>query len=269
MSVSRLVLWLSAAVTLAAQTGDPAYAPLERAYAALREKNYDAAISSFQKAIQFAPDRAVVRKDLAYTYLKAGETLLARDSFAEGMRLDPKDDHVALEYAFLAYETKQQAAARRIFDRVRRKGNPAAEQAFQNIDQPLAAGIQRWSRAVEMEPGKWSGHEELARLAEQRDELELAATHYEEARRLRPDLSAFLLDLGRIWQQQGKDAKALAALLAASRGTESRVAESARELLPKRYPYVYEFEAALALDERNVLFTPRVGLSAARDGQEG
>jgi tetratricopeptide (TPR) repeat protein len=42
-----------------------------------------------------------------------------------------------------------------------------------------------------------------------------------------------------------------AALLAASRGEESYVAEAARELLPARYPYVYEFRAALELDPDN------------------
>src|SRR5262249_45284069 len=41
------------------------------------------------------------------------------------------------------------------------------------------------------------------------------------------------------------------ALLAASRGAEPRVAEEARELLPSRYPYVYEFEKALTLDPTN------------------
>ena len=32
---------------------------------------------------------------------------------------------------------------------------------------------------------------------------------------------------------------------------EPRIAEQARELLPSRYPYVYEFEKALALDPTN------------------
>ena len=40
------------------------------------------------------------------------------------MRLDNCDYHVALEYAFLCYETKQRAEARRVFDRIRREGDP-------------------------------------------------------------------------------------------------------------------------------------------------
>ena len=195
------------------------------------------------------PDRPSVRKDLAYTLLKIGETAAARDQFAEAMRLDPGDDQVALEYAFLCYETHQEVAARRIFDRYR-KSSATAAQAFENIDRPLREGIDRWRQALAVSPDNFSGHLELARLAEQRDELPLAAEHYERAWHLRPDHRDLLLDLGRVWKQLDRAEEAGAALLAASRGAEPRVAEQARELLPERYPYVYEFEKALALDPR-------------------
>ncbi|MCX6628357.1 MAG: hypothetical protein NTW28_12095 [Candidatus Solibacter sp.] len=52
------------------------------------------------------------------------------------MRLDPTDATATLEYAFLCYQTKQQAEARRVFDRLRRTGNATAEQALHNIDVP-------------------------------------------------------------------------------------------------------------------------------------
>jgi tetratricopeptide (TPR) repeat protein len=231
---------------------DPAYDPLSRGYEALRARQYDSAISFFQAALEKAPDRTSIHKDLGYTYLKVGETARARDHFAEAMRLDPADEHVALEYAFLCYETKQQANARRVFDRIRRRGNATAERAFQNIERELSAGIARWSRAVELSPDSFSAHRELAGLAEQRDDLALSAKHYRRAWELRPDLRSFLLDLGRVWKLQGDAERANGALLAASRGAEPRVAERARELLPSRYPYVYEFQAALDLDPGNV-----------------
>ena len=236
----------------AAQTPDPAYAPLEKAYEAVRSKDYDRAIAAFQAAINIAPDRPALRKDLAYTLLKIGENEAARDQFAEAMRLDPRDDHVALEYAFLCYETRQQAIARRIFDRIRKTGNQTAADAFENIDRPLREGIARWTAALAMSPDNFSAHEELARLAEQRDELALAIEHYQKAWALRPDRRALLVDLGRVYTQMSRADDANAALLAASRSIEPRVAEQARELLPKRYPYVYEFQRALALDPRNV-----------------
>ena len=235
----------------AAQTADPDYAILEHAYDALRVKDYDRAIAGFEQAIRLAPDRASVRKDLAYTLLKVGETEEARDQFAEAMRLDPGDDHVAMEYAFLCYETRQTAIARRLFDGIRKKGNATAAQAFENIDRELRDGIARWSKAVELSPENFSAHEELARLAEQRDELDLAAANYERAWRLRPDRRDLLLDLGRVWKAQGRAEDARSALLAASRAPHPRVAEEARELLPSRYPYVYEFQKALELDPAN------------------
>ncbi len=252
-----LVLGLMAALGQASDPApDPAYAVLDGAYSALRAKNYDAAIRGLEQAAKLDPKRASIRKDLAYTLLKIGETEAARDQFAQAMTLDPADDQVALEYAYLCYETKQQVIARRVFDRLRKKGNPTAAQAFENVDRPLREGIARWKQALAQSPDNFSAHEELAKLAEQRDQLDLAAEQYQAAWKLRPARRDLLIDLARVWQQQGpsipsKIEDARAALLAASRATEPRIAEQARELLPSRYPYVYEFEKALALDPTN------------------
>src|ERR1035441_3223379 len=98
----------------------------------------------------------------------------------------------------------------------------------------------------------FSAHFELASLAEQRDELALAAGHYEKAWRLLPDRRSVLVDLGRVWKAMGRTEDATAALLAASRGGEPRAAELARELLPDRYPFVPEVQAALQLDPANI-----------------
>jgi Tfp pilus assembly protein PilF len=218
-------------------------------YEALRARRYDVAIAEFEKAIAAEPSRPALRKDLAYTLLKVGENEAARDQFGEAMRLDPKDDQAAMEYAFLCFETKKQAEARRVFSRLH---NPTAVQAFRNIDGPLAAGIVRWKKATELAPDNFSAHEELARLADQRDELALAAEHYERAWRIKPEERSLLLDLGRIWKALGRNEESNAALLAASRGAQPRVAERARELSPRRYPYVYEFRKALELDPDNL-----------------
>lgn len=243
------------AVAFAQAPTDPVYAPLEKAYAALRTHSYDDAISLFRKAIELAPKRAAIHKDLGYTYLKVGENEQARDEFRAAMEIDPADSQVAMEFAFLAYETKQQAEARRVFDRIRKLGGPSAttaEKAFQNIDAPLAAGIERWTKAIAMGGDNFSAHFELATLAEQRDELALAAEHFEKAWRILPDRRSVLVDLGRVWKAMDRIDDATAALLAASRGGEPRAAEMARELLPDRYPYVPEFQAALKLDPGNV-----------------
>jgi tetratricopeptide (TPR) repeat protein len=235
----------------------PEYQPLAQAYSALRVKAYDDAIGYFLKAVGAAPKRGDIRKDLAYTYLKAGDPEAAREQFRAAMDLDPADAGVAMEYAFLSYETKEvpmqaKAEARRIFDRVRRSGNQIAEHAFQNIDRPLDEGIKRWTRTLEIGPESFSAHYELAQLGEQRDELDLAAAHYLRAWQLMTARRGVLLDLARVEKARKLPENEMAALLAASRGGEARASELARELLPARYPYVYEFRAALALDPANV-----------------
>ena len=249
--MGKFTFGLLLAVVASAQTDDPAFAHLTSAYQALRAKDYDAAIEEFQKAVALVPDRPAVREDFAYTLLKAGDTEGARDQFAEALRLDSGNDQVTLEYAFLCYETKQPIVARRIFERLAKAGNATARQAFENVDQPLREGIERWQQVIRLTPDNFSAHEELARLAEQRDELALAAEHYEGARRLKPDRRDLLLDLGRVWKEMGRADNSIAAIVAAWRGGTPRVSEEARDLLPDHYPYLSEFERALALDPGN------------------
>ncbi len=245
MLEAATALWLTLAQALSLPV-------LDEAYSQLRARRYDDAIAGFRRAIALAPVRPAIHKDLAYTLVKTGETAAARDAFAEAMHLDPSDRQAALEFAFLANDTGQITAARRVFDRLRKSGDPVAERAFQNIDAPLAEGIARWKRALEIAPPSFSAHYELAVLAERRDAFALAAEHYEKARALRPELRHLLVALGRVWREIGRVEDSHAALLAASRGPETRAAEAARALLFRRYPYIYEFRNAISLDPKNI-----------------
>ncbi len=258
------VLMIALAQALAqapAPETDPAYPPLTAAFASLRAHDYDAAILSFEKAATVSPRRTDIRKNLAYTLLKTGETEAARQQFGEAVRLDPADLHVALEYAFLCYEARddapaRKAEARRIFLRVRDTAGDAtlretAATAFRNVDEPLASGISRWQQVVATSKPTFSARYELAQLAEQRDELPLAAANYREAFLLLPERKSVLLELARVENARGNQEGRTAALLAASRGGEPRASELAREQLPERYPYVYEFRNALELDGKN------------------
>lgn len=228
----------------------------DRAYSALKSGDYPAAIAAFREAVAAQPDSAALHKDLAYTLLRAGEREEARDHFAAALRIDPSDEHAALEYAFLCYETRQEAGAHRTFNTLRSTARSAeiraaAETAFENVDRPLREGIDRWLKAIAAAPGQWSAHEELARLAETRGQLDLAAEHYAESRKLRPSQYSLMLDLGRVWRLQGRERDAIGILLAASRCPQPRVAESAKELLPRRDFYPYELADALKFDPGN------------------
>lgn len=253
-------LCLVASLVRAEDPRDPAYEPLAKAFDSLQARDYDSALSFFEKAAALSPQRADIRKNLAYTLLKTGDSDAAREQFGEAMQLEPSDLHLALEYAFLCYEAREnaparKAEARRIFARVRDSGDPSvaatALQAFQNIDAPLAAGIERWKQVLANSPPTFSAHYELAQLAEQRDEPDLAAANYKAAFRILPARKSVLLELARVEKARGNREGAMAALLAASRGGEMRAAELAREQLPERYPYVYEFRNALDLDPAN------------------
>jgi tetratricopeptide (TPR) repeat protein len=254
------VLCLIAAAALAQEQKDPAYESLTRAFDSLRAHDYDTAINFFGKAAELSPGRPDIRKNLAYTLLKTGDSDTARDQFGEAMRLDSADPHVALEYAFLCYEAREnaparKAEARRIFARIRDSGDAAsratASEAFQNIDAPLATGIARWQQVLASSPPTFSALYELAQLEEQRDDLELAAANYRKAFQLLPERKSVLLELARVEKARGNRESLTAALLAASRGGETRAAELAREQLPDRYPYVYEFRNAIELDPGN------------------
>jgi tetratricopeptide (TPR) repeat protein len=242
--------------------GTDGAAELTLAYRLASQKDYDGAIAAFQKGIAARPKNAAAHKDLAYTLLKAGESEQARDQFKAALDLDAHDETAALEYAFLCYETQKPIEARRTFDRLRNHGLSAstretAAKAFDSIDRPLAEGITRWKNSLAKLPdpttsASFSAHWELARLAERRDDLPLAAEQYAVCRKLRPKESSLLLPLATVWQQLNELEQAHAALLAASRGAEPRTAERALELLGSRYPYVYEFQNAITLDPSNI-----------------
>jgi tetratricopeptide (TPR) repeat protein len=245
---------------------DPAYESLTHAFDALRSQDYDTAIASFQKAAALSPGRADIRKNLAYALLKTGENEGALEQFGEAARLDPADFHVALEYAFLCFEARddapaRKAEARRIFARVRDTAaddtvanvaaRATAAQAFRNIDEPLGKEIARWQQVLASSTPTFSAHHELAQLAEQRDDLELAAVNYRAAFQLLPERKSVLLELAHAEKGRHNPEGTIAALLAASRGGEPRAAELAREQLPERYPYVYEFRQAIEVDPKN------------------
>jgi tetratricopeptide (TPR) repeat protein len=280
----RLTIWIPtlaiAAGFLCAQepAADPAYAALAKAYSALRAHDYNPAIEAFREAARLSPARADIRKNLAYALLRTGDSAAARAEFGQATRLDPGDFHSALEYAFLCFEASndapaQKAEARRVFAFVRDHGDPqsraTAATAFRNIDEPLATGIERWRKAIAEAGPSFSACDELARLAEQRDELGLAAENYKAAFRLLPARKSVLLDLARVEKARGHGDAVMAALIAASRGGEPRAAEMAREQLPARYPYVYEFRNAIGLDPSNEALHRELAYLLLRMSQDG
>lgn len=237
----------------AADSGaDPAYAPLDRAYRALREKDYDRAVAEFAEAISAAPDRARLHKELAYALMRTGETEAARDAFAEALSLDPHDEAASLELAFLRHDTGRHAEALAGFRRLSRASDPAvrktASEAAERLEAGLAADIARWEQVVAQSPEARSARLELARLYQRRGDAALAAPHFQAAYALpgaNPD--EILLALVEAREASGDAEGATGARLLAARSQEIRIAETAKDSLPDRYPYANEFRSALAL----------------------
>lgn len=232
---------MTAIVLLAFVLADSAAEEAGRGYAALRAGQYDAAVAAFERALEAEPGLRHVRKDLAYTLLRRGDREAARDHFDRLRREDPGDEQSALEYAFLCYETRRVQEARRAFHMLRLAAKQeavrrTAAEAFENVDRPLREGIERWSEAVRRAPQQWSAHEELAQLAEMRDELALAAEHYELAWKLRPQKHELLLRLAHVWRELGREDRARAALATAWRHGSTRVSEQAREMMQGELP---------------------------------
>ncbi|MFN7933408.1 MAG: tetratricopeptide repeat protein [Bryobacteraceae bacterium] len=226
------------------------------AYAALQRKDYEAAIEAFRRALQLEPDHVEFRKELGYALLKIGATADAREEFGQIARDAPRDWHSAIEYGYLCYETGAVSAARRVFDHVRQQGDPdsrrIADQAFRNIDEPLSVALQRWSSVVARSPQDYSANLELAKTAEHREDPKLAAEHYLKAWKIKPSERGLLVHAARMYRLAGDEEGAVSALLAASRGSNPRAAEQARDLLPSRHPYAAEYKKALLLEPANI-----------------
>ena len=231
-------------------------AALNRAYESMRAKDYQGAIHHLREAVEAAPARTAIRKELAYVYLKIGETEWAREVFEQVATLDATDERAALELSFLDHETGRRAAALGRFRALRGSRDEAvrreAEAAVERVETELEDAIARWSAAAAQNSRNESVQRELGRLYEDFGDNRRAAEHYEAAWRVQPPRREELLaKLARTREKAGDAAGAAGAWLLASFSSDTRISETAKERLPDRFPWASEFLAALRLDEKN------------------
>ena len=230
----------------------PEAAALDRAYALQRTGELEAAADAFRAAAALAPRRLEIHKNLAYALLRIGEPAEAMAAFEQALRLDPGDERTALELAFLRHETGGKALALAGFQALSRSSDPllarTAGEAAARIEAELGGSIERWIETVRADPANRAARIELGDLLEQRGAPLEAAEHYAAAYALEgPSPDEILLKLGRVRLLSADPVGANGAFLLASRSPQTRVAESARGLLPDRFPWANEFRAALAL----------------------
>ncbi len=229
---------------------------LDAAYAHQQAARLDEARQAFAHALELDADNSNARLDYAYLLLRIGETVAGRDQFKLVLAKRPSEERLALEYAYLCYETNRRPEAFEIFLRLKQAKDEQiraqATETFKRLDAGLQTEIARWTEAAAMSPGSYSVHEELAHLLEDRNDWIAAAAEYRLAFGLKLDKRSFLLDIARVEREALRLDYANAALLAASRHDPPTVAEEAREQLPARYPYVYEFRMGIEMDPLNV-----------------
>ncbi len=250
-------------ISLFAATPVAGQGTLDLAYEHLRAQRWAEARTGFEAGLTAHPDADQARLDYGYLLLKIGETEAGRDQLKQVLQRREQDERLMLEYAFLAFETGRRPEAFELFLRLKQAKDAeiraTATDTFNRLDRELQAAIERWEKAAEQTPEVYSVHEELARFREERNDWVGAAAAYRVAFGLKPDKRRLLLDIARVEKEAVRPDYAHAAWIAASRGEPPMVAEEAREHLPLRYPYVYEFELAIQLDPLNVPLRRELG----------
>ena len=246
----------AAALQRLRNAGDAAYSALQRAYAALTAEDYDQAVAGFRESLALNAAQPQVEKELAYALLKTGATHDAREAFTRAVALDPADELAAMELAFLQHETGQAAEALTTFERLSGSDDAQlrelASATARNLRAELDAAIARWVEAIAQDPANRSVHLELADLYAQSNQPAEAAAQYLKGWRLPgPDGDEVLVKLGRARLSADDPEGAHGAWLLAAQSAETRIAETAKSLLPQRFPWANEFRAALALDPQH------------------
>ncbi len=234
---------------------DPAYANLDRAYQALRAKDLDAAEAEFRRAAQVSPQRPDIHKELAYLYVRMGETEKAVAERETIRKLAPQDGENLMALGYLYFETRLEHMGVEMFELASRHPDrevrESAAEALAGVRRQYEPQIRRWKRLVEADPKNESARWELAQLYFKVRELREAIEQVLAFRRLRPDDLASLNELGRLYRLVGDEQTARAYFVLAWRSRDPRVREFGREGLGPGYPSVADFRRALELDPRN------------------
>ena len=219
--------------------GTQGYGVLAKAYAALRIRDYDAAVQCFERVLELTPARTDVRKNLAYTYFKIGRNELARRQFAEVVKRDSSDEASALELAYLDFEAPDpqvKGEAFRLFRHLRQARDPAirahATEAYANADAALAERMKLWGEAMRQEPENNLMSEKYARAAEERGLVDLAEQYYRGA--ASKETMGNLLAAARLARAAGRISEADAEEAEVLGGANPFLAEEVRESVAKR-----------------------------------
>ena len=222
-----------------------------------------------------SPERPDIRTNLAYALLKTGENEAPAKSSAKRRASIPRISTSRWNTRFSVSRLgrrpcAQSRSAAYLRARARhRRATPLPghrRAGILKIDEPLRQGIARWQQvARNLAAPTFSAHYELAQLAEERDELDLAATQYRGRVSDAPERKSVLLELARVEKarnnaggRHGRAARRLAGRRTARRRDGPRATARAISVCLRIPP-------GARARSRECRAAPRTGLSAAQN----
>jgi tetratricopeptide (TPR) repeat protein len=187
---------LAPARALAGQSTEvPGLAAANDAYHQMSMKQYKAAILEFRKALAGDPSNADWRKGLAYAELAASSPQDAASDFERVYRDHPEQLRIALELGYVYLQLHDNGRAEKYFA-------AAASSVDPEISQPARLALQNL-RDSEMQARKQRAYDLLGQ-----GDPKAALNLFEQVHAADPRDSAITMQLGYLYQSEGKFAKA-------------------------------------------------------------
>ncbi|HTS70257.1 MAG TPA: tetratricopeptide repeat protein, partial [Terriglobia bacterium] len=146
------------------------YEPMDKAYKALAVKDYDAAITDLQEAARIAPARTDIHKQLAYAYIRTGQTEPAIREFERVHELDPRDSMALLQLGYLYDRAMRDEEAAAIFVRLSSGPDPQsakmARVALAALGDKYKEEISRLQSNLSSDPNNLEARKELGLILE-------------------------------------------------------------------------------------------------------
>jgi len=147
--------------------------------AAARKYKWDAAISEFQYALDYAPDNGNIERSLAFSFASKGEFDKAEKAYTKSFGESPEDGYSHADFAFLLADSGKKDRA-----------------------------IAQLSEAVKLEPKDPALHVDMGWMAESKGDFSEAAGEFKQAVKLSPNHAGLWAHLGRVLERLGKNDEA-------------------------------------------------------------
>jgi len=177
----------------------------------------DRAIFCWQKTIDLSGDHVRVRARIAETLRHRGFQELARRHYIEGLRLEPNDAPVLLDYVSLLIDMRRFDEAEAKLEQAVRVGPTSARIPYTRAALLLARGrldasADALRSVLQLDPTFAGANLMLAQIAVRRGDTIRAKSHLRAELLLRPDSGRILLDLGNMLIDVGELRLAVACL---------------------------------------------------------